>query len=167
MMQNPLLSNSFRGRSPSENGALSAFCPQMEDASCDSTSFLDHIIRRLGLKNNLHWEFLRRCERLLLIVVSGSPSYDLNADLPHTILPITPRDMLSIIPEPVQPPTSAPSPSLNIADIVDPPLPWPMAPLQMILSSTSGLVLPVLLLFLHQVQVTKPMLPTQTYYLFY
>ncbi|KAG6761377.1 hypothetical protein POTOM_034592 [Populus tomentosa] len=34
-------------------------------------SFLDHIIRRLGLKTNVHWEFLRRCEHLLLYVVSG------------------------------------------------------------------------------------------------
>ncbi|XP_047173504.1 cyclin-D3-1 [Vigna umbellata] len=32
-------------------------------------SFLDHIIRRLGLKTHLHWEFLRRCERLLLSVL--------------------------------------------------------------------------------------------------
>ncbi|OVA15900.1 Cyclin [Macleaya cordata] len=35
-------------------------------------SFLDHIIRRLGLKNNLHWEFLRRCQSLLLLVVADS-----------------------------------------------------------------------------------------------
>ena len=34
-------------------------------------SFLDHIIRRLGLKTHVHWEFLRRCEHLLLSVVSG------------------------------------------------------------------------------------------------
>ncbi|CAN4112165.1 unnamed protein product [Withania somnifera] len=33
-------------------------------------SFLDHIIRRLGLKNNAHWEFLRRCESLLLSVMA-------------------------------------------------------------------------------------------------
>ncbi|KAJ0090194.1 hypothetical protein Patl1_14733 [Pistacia atlantica] len=52
-----------------------------------------------------------------------SPCSDLNADLPYTILPITPGDMLSIIPEPVQPPASGPYPSLSIADIVDPPLP--------------------------------------------
>ncbi|XVE66794.1 hypothetical protein DITRI_Ditri08aG0107800 [Diplodiscus trichospermus] len=37
-------------------------------------SFLDHIIRRLGLKTHLHWEFLRRCERLLLCVISDSRS---------------------------------------------------------------------------------------------
>ncbi|KDP31992.1 hypothetical protein JCGZ_12453 [Jatropha curcas] len=35
-------------------------------------SFFDHIIRRLGLKNHLHWEFLRRCERLLLSVIADS-----------------------------------------------------------------------------------------------
>ncbi|XLR29936.1 hypothetical protein S83_057836, partial [Arachis hypogaea] len=29
-------------------------------------SFLDHIIRRLGLKTHLHWQFLKRCENLLL-----------------------------------------------------------------------------------------------------
>jgi cyclin D3 len=36
-----------------------------------SISFFDHIIRRLGLKTQLHWEFLWRCERLLLSVISG------------------------------------------------------------------------------------------------
>ncbi|XP_074313173.1 cyclin-D3-1-like [Silene latifolia] len=35
-----------------------------------SISFLDHIIRRLGLKNHLHWEFLRKCEDLLLSLLS-------------------------------------------------------------------------------------------------
>lgn len=34
-------------------------------------SFLDHIIRRLGLKNNAHWDFLNRSHRLLLSVISG------------------------------------------------------------------------------------------------
>ncbi|KAL4361104.1 hypothetical protein GQ457_04G002720 [Hibiscus cannabinus] len=37
-------------------------------------SFLGHIIRRLGLKTNLHREFLKRCERLLLCVISDSRS---------------------------------------------------------------------------------------------
>ncbi|MBA0682965.1 hypothetical protein Goari_024649 [Gossypium aridum] len=37
-------------------------------------SFLDHIIRRLGLKTHLHWEFLKRCEHLLLCVISDSRS---------------------------------------------------------------------------------------------
>ncbi|PIA56602.1 hypothetical protein AQUCO_00700743v1 [Aquilegia coerulea] len=35
-------------------------------------SFLDHIIRRLGLKNHLHWEFFRRCEGLLLSIIADS-----------------------------------------------------------------------------------------------
>lgn len=35
-------------------------------------SFLDHIIRRLGLKNHLHWEFLNSCHTLLLSVVAGT-----------------------------------------------------------------------------------------------
>lgn len=34
-------------------------------------SFIDHVIRRIRLKPHLHLEFLRRCERLLLSVVSG------------------------------------------------------------------------------------------------
>ncbi|KAK8561309.1 hypothetical protein V6N12_048383 [Hibiscus sabdariffa] len=36
-------------------------------------SFLNHIIRMLGLKTPLHWEFLNRCEQLLLYVISGKP----------------------------------------------------------------------------------------------
>ncbi|KAJ0098179.1 hypothetical protein Patl1_28621 [Pistacia atlantica] len=35
-------------------------------------SFFDHIVRRLGLKTHLHWEFMRRCERLLLSVIVDS-----------------------------------------------------------------------------------------------
>ncbi|XP_050365892.1 cyclin-D3-1 [Argentina anserina] len=35
-------------------------------------SFLDHIIRRLGLKTTLHWEFLKRCESVLLSLVLDS-----------------------------------------------------------------------------------------------
>lgn len=35
-------------------------------------SFFDHIIRRLGLKIHLHWEYLWRCERLLLSVIADS-----------------------------------------------------------------------------------------------
>ncbi|XP_073290762.1 cyclin-D3-2-like isoform X1 [Primulina huaijiensis] len=36
-------------------------------------SFLDHIVRRLGMKdyNYIHWEFLRSCENLLLSVISA------------------------------------------------------------------------------------------------
>ncbi|KAJ8637831.1 hypothetical protein MRB53_012098 [Persea americana] len=37
-------------------------------------SFIDHIIRRLGLKTHLHWEFLRRCERFILSVIAD-PRY--------------------------------------------------------------------------------------------
>ncbi|KAF7840798.1 cyclin-D3-1 [Senna tora] len=35
-------------------------------------SFLDHIIRRLGLKTHLHWEFLRRSHHLLLSILPDS-----------------------------------------------------------------------------------------------
>ncbi|XP_050128689.1 cyclin-D3-2-like [Malus sylvestris] len=35
-------------------------------------SYFDHIIRRFGLKIHLHWEFLWRCERLLLSVIADS-----------------------------------------------------------------------------------------------
>ncbi|MCL7048068.1 hypothetical protein MKW94_010617, partial [Papaver nudicaule] len=35
-------------------------------------SFLDHIIRRLGLKSNLHWEFMQKCQFLLLSIISGT-----------------------------------------------------------------------------------------------
>lgn len=35
-------------------------------------SFLDHIVRRLGLKSHIHWEFFRRCEGLILCAVSDS-----------------------------------------------------------------------------------------------
>ncbi|GAU24284.1 hypothetical protein TSUD_48720 [Trifolium subterraneum] len=54
-------------------------------------SFLDHIIRRFGLKTNLHWEFLRRCENLLLSVLLDSrfvgcvPSVLATATMLHVI----------------------------------------------------------------------------------
>ncbi|KAF2295353.1 hypothetical protein GH714_032643 [Hevea brasiliensis] len=56
-------------------------------------SFFDHIMRRLGLKNQLHWEFFRRCERLLLSVIVDSRfmSY-----LPSTLATAT---MLHVIKE--------------------------------------------------------------------
>ncbi|CAL5348976.1 unnamed protein product [Camellia sinensis] len=59
-------------------------------------SFLDHIIRRLGLKTHVHWEFLRRCERLLLSVVADSrfvgylPSVLAPATMLHVIHQIDP-----------------------------------------------------------------------------
>jgi cyclin D3 len=34
-------------------------------------SFLDYITRRLGLKDHLCYEFLRKCERILLSVLTG------------------------------------------------------------------------------------------------
>ncbi|KAF8404966.1 hypothetical protein HHK36_009861 [Tetracentron sinense] len=54
-------------------------------------SFLDLIIRRLGLKTLLHWDFLRRCENLLLSVVADSrfvcylPSVLATATMLHVI----------------------------------------------------------------------------------
>ncbi|KAG5153063.1 hypothetical protein JHK84_029535 [Glycine max] len=54
-------------------------------------SFLDHIIRRLGLRTHLHWEFLRRCEHLLLSVLLDSrfvgclPSVLATATMLHVI----------------------------------------------------------------------------------
>lgn len=34
-------------------------------------SFLDHIVRRFELIGNLHWEFLKRCEDVILSIVTG------------------------------------------------------------------------------------------------
>ncbi|GMY11820.1 cyclin-D3-2 [Fagus crenata] len=54
-------------------------------------SFFYHIIRRLGLKNHLHWEFLWRCERLNLCVIDDSrvmgylPSILATATMLHVI----------------------------------------------------------------------------------
>ncbi|OMO74023.1 hypothetical protein CCACVL1_17005 [Corchorus capsularis] len=59
-------------------------------------SFLDHIIRRLGLKTHLHWEFLKRCERLLLCIISDSrsvsylPSVLATATMMHVIDQVEP-----------------------------------------------------------------------------
>lgn len=59
-------------------------------------SFLDHIIRRLGLKTHLHWEFLKRCELLLLSIVSDwrfvryLPSVLATATMLHVINQIEP-----------------------------------------------------------------------------
>ncbi|KVI10800.1 hypothetical protein Ccrd_010801 [Cynara cardunculus var. scolymus] len=35
-------------------------------------SFLDHIVRRLGLIHHLHWDFFKKCEALILRLVSDS-----------------------------------------------------------------------------------------------
>lgn len=53
-------------------------------------SFLDHIIRRLGLNTHLHWEFLRRSECLLLSAVAGEQK-------PIIINLVFPRIPLTII----------------------------------------------------------------------
>ncbi|KAI3991161.1 hypothetical protein MKX01_022382 [Papaver californicum] len=61
-------------------------------------SFLDHIIRRLGLSNNLHWKFLQRCEHLLLLVVTDSmffhylPSVLATAVMLHVIDEVEPEN---------------------------------------------------------------------------
>ncbi|KAA8536223.1 hypothetical protein F0562_028701 [Nyssa sinensis] len=59
-------------------------------------SFLDHIIRRLGLKTHHHWEFLRKCEGLLLSVATDSrsvrylPSLLATATMLHVIHQVEP-----------------------------------------------------------------------------
>lgn len=61
-------------------------------------SFFSHIVRRLGLKTHLHWEFLWRCERLLLSVISDSrfacslPSVLATATMLHVINEIEPHN---------------------------------------------------------------------------
>ncbi|XP_047983822.1 cyclin-D3-1-like [Salvia hispanica] len=60
-------------------------------------SFLDHIIRRLGLRSYIHWEFLNTCETLLLSVVSDPrytmylPSVLATAAMLHVIHRLEPR----------------------------------------------------------------------------
>ncbi|KAE8701192.1 Cyclin-D3-2 [Hibiscus syriacus] len=59
-------------------------------------SFFDHITRRLGLKTNLHWELLYRCERLLLFLITDSrfmlyaPSILAAATMLHVIKEVEP-----------------------------------------------------------------------------
>ncbi|OMP03901.1 hypothetical protein COLO4_10114 [Corchorus olitorius] len=54
-------------------------------------SFLDYIARRLGLKDNLCWEFLKRCDRILLSVISDArfmcylPSVMATATMLHVV----------------------------------------------------------------------------------
>ncbi|KAM0060987.1 putative cyclin domain-containing protein [Helianthus debilis subsp. tardiflorus] len=35
-------------------------------------SFLDHIVRRLGLTDHVHWDFFKKCEAMILCLVSDS-----------------------------------------------------------------------------------------------
>lgn len=59
-------------------------------------SFFEHIVRRLGLKSRLHWEFMWRCERVLLTVIVDSrvmsylPSILAAAIMIHVIKEIEP-----------------------------------------------------------------------------
>ncbi|XP_077225413.1 cyclin-D3-1-like [Tasmannia lanceolata] len=59
-------------------------------------SFIHHIIRRLGLKTLLHWDFLRSCERLLLSLIPDSrfvsylPSVFAAATMLHVINQLEP-----------------------------------------------------------------------------
>ncbi|KAL6964034.1 hypothetical protein U1Q18_035041 [Sarracenia purpurea var. burkii] len=63
-------------------------------------SFLDYITRRLALKTHLHWEFSRRCERLLLSVVADPrfvrylPSVLATATMLHAIHQVEPRNSI-------------------------------------------------------------------------
>ncbi|XP_059638149.1 glycerophosphodiester phosphodiesterase GDPDL7-like [Cornus florida] len=52
-----------------------------------------------------------------------SPCSDLKANLSYSILPIQPGSLLNLAPPEVLPPAVAPAPALNVADVVDPPLP--------------------------------------------
>lgn len=60
-------------------------------------SFLDSITMRLGLKDNLCWDFLNRCERILLSVLSDSrfmsylPSVMSLATMLHVVSLVEPR----------------------------------------------------------------------------
>ncbi|KAA8531659.1 hypothetical protein F0562_006624 [Nyssa sinensis] len=63
-------------------------------------SFFDHFIRRLGLKIHLHLDFLSRCERLLLSVITDSrfvshlPSELATATMLHVIKELEPYNVL-------------------------------------------------------------------------
>ncbi|GAV79984.1 GDPD domain-containing protein [Cephalotus follicularis] len=52
-----------------------------------------------------------------------SPCSNLDANLPYFILPAEPGQLLNLVPAEVMPPAAAPSPALDVADVVDPPLP--------------------------------------------
>ncbi|XP_011092548.1 cyclin-D3-1 isoform X1 [Sesamum indicum] len=57
-------------------------------------SFLDHIVRRLGLKSYVHWEFLRSCEDLLLSVL---PDSRMVCYLPSVVAALATATMLHVI----------------------------------------------------------------------
>ncbi|KAK6946067.1 Cyclin, N-terminal [Dillenia turbinata] len=62
------------------------------------SSFLDYIVRRLGLNSHLHWEFLHSCERFLLSILSDPrilrylPSTLATATMLHVINQIEPHN---------------------------------------------------------------------------
>ncbi|KAJ1396752.1 Cyclin-like [Sesbania bispinosa] len=62
-----------------------------------SLSFVDYIIRRLGLKDHLCWEYLRRCEGVLLSVIGDSrfmsylPSVLATATMMHVVNSVEPH----------------------------------------------------------------------------
>ncbi|MED6192233.1 hypothetical protein PIB30_008108 [Stylosanthes scabra] len=66
-------------------------------------SFFEHIVRRIGLKSPLHWEFLWRCQRVLLCVIHNSrfmsylPSTLAAATMIHVIKEIEPFDAMEYI----------------------------------------------------------------------
>ncbi|KAE9614286.1 putative cyclin [Lupinus albus] len=66
-------------------------------------SFFEHIVRRLGLKSRLHWEFLWHCERVLLNVIadfrvmSYLPSTLAAATMIHVIKEIEPFNVTEYI----------------------------------------------------------------------
>lgn len=63
-------------------------------------SFLDHIVRRLGLTNHLHWDFFKKCEALILRVVSDSrflcykPSVLATAAMLHVVDEVDPPNSI-------------------------------------------------------------------------
>ncbi|XLR15454.1 hypothetical protein S83_043392, partial [Arachis hypogaea] len=66
-------------------------------------SFFEHIVRRIGLKTLLHWEFLWRCQRVLLSVIPNSrfmgylPSTLDAATMIHVIKEIEPLNAMEYI----------------------------------------------------------------------
>ncbi|KAK9056650.1 hypothetical protein SSX86_024012 [Deinandra increscens subsp. villosa] len=65
-----------------------------------SISFLDHIVRRLGLTDHVHWDFFKKCETLILCLISDSrfvcfkPSVLATAAMLHVIDEINPPNSI-------------------------------------------------------------------------
>ncbi|XP_076956274.1 cyclin-D3-2-like [Bidens hawaiensis] len=64
-------------------------------------SFLDHIVRRLGLTDHVHWDFFKKCEALILCLVADSrfmcykPSVLATATMLHVIYEINPPNSIN------------------------------------------------------------------------